>query len=226
VQLGRKGRSGPSDHWPRAVRYTHLMGPTSAKIVPLPFVYPYAFVFWALFAAVFIPEFLLIRKLGRQRPTRQDRGSTRVIMLGNVAGSCIAFGSASALPRATLVPHRVALFWAGIVVIAAGGALRRHCFRMLGASFKAVVEVRPDQAVVERGAYRFVRHPSYAAAVLLFVGIGLALTNWVSLLALILMLAIVYGYRIHVEEAALAETLGAAYRSYMARTKRIVPFIW
>lgn len=197
-----------------------------AAIVPLPFVYPFAVAFWALFALVFIPEFLLIRKLGRQRRAGQDRGSARVIVLGNTIGGWIAFGLAFWLPRATIVAHRRAVFWAGLVLIAVGGLLRRHCFRMLGASFKAAVEVRPDQVVVERGAYRFVRHPSYAAAVLLFIGIGVALTNRVSLLALIVMLVVVYGYRIHVEEAALADTLGDSYRSYMARTKRIVPFIW
>ncbi len=196
------------------------------EIVPLPFVYPYAVVFWILFVLVFVPEFLLIRKLGRQRPSRQDRGSTRVIVLGNIIGSWIAFGAAFAVPRATIVTHRRPLFWAGFLVFAAGGLLRRHCFRMLGASFKAVVDVRANQAVVERGAYRFVRHPSYAAAALLFIGMGLALTNWVSLVAFVLMSAIVYGYRIHVEEAALAATLGDSYRSYMARTKRIVPFVW
>jgi protein-S-isoprenylcysteine O-methyltransferase Ste14 len=192
----------------------------------LPFVYPYALVFWALFVAVFVPEFLLIRKVGRQRPARQDRGSTRVIMLGNVAGGWFAFACPFLLPSYNIVSGRVAVFWLGIALLAAGGLVRQHCFRMLGASFKPIVEVRTDQAVVQRGAYRFLRHPSYAGAIVLFLGIGFALTNWMSVLGTIVMLAIVYGYRIHVEEAALVSTLGDSYRSYMARTKRIVPFVW
>jgi protein-S-isoprenylcysteine O-methyltransferase Ste14 len=33
-------------------------------------------------------------------------------------------------------------------------------------------------------------------------------------------------FRLFVEERALAETIGEPYRAYMARTKRLVPFIW
>jgi protein-S-isoprenylcysteine O-methyltransferase Ste14 len=193
---------------------------------PLPFVGSYAIVFWALYLATFVPEYLLIRKVRRQRPARQDRGSTRVIMIATPFGVTIAFMCAFALPGATLVSGRAALFWIGIAVLAVGALVRQHCFRMLGASFKPIVDVQSEQVIVERGVYRFLRHPSYAAAVLIFLGIGLVLTNWVSLLVILATVATVYGYRIHVEEAALLSTLGDPYRKYMARTKRIVPFVW
>ena len=35
-----------------------------------------------------------------------------------------------------------------------------------------------------------------------------------------------YLIRIRVEEQALAETIGEPYRAYMARTKRLIPFVW
>ena len=35
-----------------------------------------------------------------------------------------------------------------------------------------------------------------------------------------------YGYRIWVEESMLQETLGAPYRAYMARTWRLLPFVY
>lgn len=37
--------------------------------------------------------------------------------------------------------------------------------------------------------------------------------------------ALGYGWRIRVEEAALAGGLGEPYRRYMARTKRVIPFV-
>ncbi len=193
---------------------------------PLPFVYPYAVVFWVLYLAAFVPEFVLVRRIGRQRPGRQDRGSTQVIMVGNTMGVTLAFVCAFAVARATIAADRVSLFWAGTALIVAGALFRQHCFRALGASFKPIVDVRRDQQVVQRGAYRFVRHPSYAAGIVLFAGVGLALTNWVSILVILVMLAVVYGYRIRVEEAALLSTLGDSYRDYMRRTKRLVPFVW
>ena len=96
---------------------------------------------------------------------------------------------------------------------------------MLGTSFTYDVRVRDGQAVIEHGAYRYVRHPSYAAGLLLFAGIGMALTNWLSLIVAILPPALAYAYRIAVEERALVATLGPAYEDYMRRTKRLVPRI-
>ena len=70
------------------------------------------------------------------------------------------------------------------------------------------------------------RHPSYTAGAILFFGIGLALANSISLVVLMGAVAIVYGYRVGVEERALLETIGELYRSYMGRTKRFVPFVF
>ena len=56
-------------------------------------------------------------------------------------------------------------------------------------------------------------------------GIGLALGNWVSLLVLVLSTMTLYTYRVIVEERALIAVLGEAYRGYMRRTKRFIPFV-
>jgi len=129
------------------------------------------------------------------------------------------------VPWATMRPHRVSIFWAGIILMLAGTGLRRHCFRMLGSSFTGAVIVRPNQSVVERGAYRWVRHPSYTAGLLIFLGAGLALTNWLSVLTIVIFTVAVYGYRVKVEERELVATLGEPYLAYMRRTKRFVPFV-
>lgn len=97
---------------------------------------------------------------------------------------------------------------------------------MLGTSFTGAVIVKPDQAVVEHGAYRYVRHPSYTAGALLFAGIGMALANWLSLAVLLLSSALVYAYRVRVEETALVAVIGEPYRQYMSRTKRFIPFVF
>jgi len=85
--------------------------------------------------------------------------------------------------------------------------------------------VVPGQPVIERGAYHWIRHPSYLAAILMMLGMGLALANWISLIALGIVPLGIYAYRIHVEEKALVETLGQPYRDYMTRTKRLIPFL-
>jgi protein-S-isoprenylcysteine O-methyltransferase Ste14 len=56
-------------------------------------------------------------------------------------------------------------------------------------------------------------------------GALLASTNWLALVGILPVLAGLL-YRITVEEQALSEELGEAYRSYMRRTKRLLPFIY
>ncbi len=66
----------------------------------------------------------------------------------------------------------------------------------------------------------------HAYTAMLYLGIGLALANWISLVVLMGAVSIVYGYRVGVEERALLATIGDSYRRYMSRTKRFVPFLF
>lgn len=60
----------------------------------------------------------------------------------------------------------------------------------------------------------------------MYLGTGLALTNWLSTLILVGMGIVTYSYRVHVEEDALGKSIGAPYVEYMRRTKRFVPFVF
>lgn len=192
---------------------------------PVVFTWPYALCFWAVFLFAFAPEFGVVS--GRREPsaTPHDAGSKKLIVIGQGVSVAAAFVIARTVAIGGL-PYRVGLFWIGLAVIAAGALLRRHCFRMLGKHFTGAVIVRDDHKVVDTGAYRYVRHPSYTAGAMLFLGIGLALGNWISIAALLTGVIVPYGYRVRVEERALADTIGEPYRAYMRRTKRFVPFLF
>ena len=189
------------------------------------FSWPYGLIFLAVMCWAFAPEFRIISRQTEPMTSAQDGGSKRLIAVGQGLGMLGAFIIAASVPAGRL-PHPFALFWAGLATIVAGSLLRRHCWRMLGASFTGAVIVRPDQAVVDRGAYRYVRHPSYTAGAILFLGIGLALANWIGLVVLMGAVSAVYGYRVGVEERALLGTIGDPYTIYMSRTKRFVPFVF
>jgi protein-S-isoprenylcysteine O-methyltransferase Ste14 len=129
-------------------------------------------------------------------------------------------------PPLAIRAHRETIFVIGLVVMVAASVLRRHCFRMLGTDFRGDVTVRADQPVVEQGAYRYLRHPSYLAAMLLHLGFGLCFTNWGTLALLVLGVPPLFVYRIYVEERALREQLGAQYAGYADRTNRLIPGVW
>ena len=74
------------------------------------------------------------------------------------------------------------------------------------------------------GPYRYVRHPAYTGQLLALFGFGLSLGNWAGLLAMILLPAGGFAYRIAVE-TALRSDLGQPYEKYMSRTWRLIPYL-
>ena len=187
--------------------------------------WPYALVFWTTFALAFLPEARITGRRNEGWATSQDAYSKLVLMLAQGFGTFAAFAIALTVPFGAL-PYPALFFWAGVVALIAGSLLRRHCRRVLGSSFTGTVIVNPEHAVIERGAYRYVRHPSYTAAFVMYFGIGAALANWISLATLLVLVVVAFLYRVNVEERALATVIGDSYLHYMKRTKRFVPFLY
>ena len=124
------------------------------------------------------------------------------------------------------LPNQPLTMLSGVLVVVFGMWLRQYCFRLLGKSFTAAVNARSDQTVVDWGIYRYIRHPSYLAGLILAVGLGLALANGILILVLAGLYTSAILYRITVEEQALVETIGAPYVNYKKRTKSLIPFIF
>jgi protein-S-isoprenylcysteine O-methyltransferase Ste14 len=113
-----------------------------------------------------------------------------------------------------------------VLILISGSLLRRHCFRVLGVFFSGVVTIQAGHSVIDSGAYRWVRHPSYSAALLIILGISLSLGNWLSVAVSFVIAALVYSYRASVEERALVSSLGEPYTKFLATRKRFIPFLW
>ena len=87
------------------------------------------------------------------------------------------------------------------------------------------IEVQENQKVVDTGLYGVVRHPMYAATVIMFLMIPLVLGSWFSRLRF-LAYPIIIAVRIKGEEKLLTEQL-QGYKEYKQKVKfRIIPFIW
>src|SRR6185312_14202293 len=96
----------------------------------------------------------------------------------------------------------------------------------LGGYFTRDVAVSANQKVVQIGPYRFIRHPAYSGTFLTMVGVGLALTNWASLIVLLVCVFAGHLYRVRVEEQALVQTIGQPYLEYMHHTRRFIPLVF
>jgi protein-S-isoprenylcysteine O-methyltransferase Ste14 len=192
---------------------------------PLAYTSPYCWVFWTIFLYCYGPEFALVRRSRPAKGEQTDRGSLTVIVLAVWIGSFIAFAIA-AVPRFMITQHQKIWFAIGLLTLLIGRLLRQHCWKMLGQHFTGDVKASADQPVIDKGAYRWVRHPSYTGGILMYLGTGIALTNWMSAIVITLSGAVGYVYRVYVEEQELQANLGARYQEYMRRTKRFVPFLF
>ena len=192
---------------------------------PLPFVWPHALLFWAVFFWAFRPEFVILRQ-ARRTQGASDAKSLQIILAAQSVAFLASFPLAWVSAVQVSPARRAAAFYAGVAVLVAGSLLRRHCWRMLGSSFTGDVQARAEQEVVSRGAYRFVRHPSYTAGIMMNTGVGLGLGSWASAVLLAGGSIAGYVYRMAVEERALLAAIGDPYRRFMLKRKRLIPFIY
>ena len=188
----------------------------------------YAIAFWLAYAAWAVLELtvMLFTRRAGARARGRDRGSFFAVLLGIWGGLGLSFWLAFALPGAAILWARPLVFWLGIALMLVGVALRWYAVRVLGRYFTRIVTVQEQQPVVQSGPYRYIRHPAYSGSLLTFLGIGLALGNWASLLAFMACTLSAFGYRIAVEERMLRDSLGQPYVDYMKRTRRLVPFVF
>ena len=116
--------------------------------------------------------------------------------------------------------------WAGGALFALGLVLRWYSIVYLGRFFTVNVAIHSGHEIIDTGPYSRVRHPSYAGALLAFLGLALCMSNWLSLLVVVLPILWAFNRRMSTEETALSNALGTPYINYMRRTKRLAPFIY
>jgi protein-S-isoprenylcysteine O-methyltransferase len=182
-------------------------------------------IYLALFGAWLLGEVsLLVRRRATLGVAPADRGfvgrALLVLLVSNFA-AILALKFFRPMTFATDISASM-----GLCLMAVGLMLRWWSVMHLGRFFTVNVAVASDQRVVASGPYRWIRHPSYAGMLLVVTGIGVCFGNVVSLLVILIPMILLMIKRMRIEEEALATSLGDAYRSYMTRTKRLIPAIY
>jgi protein-S-isoprenylcysteine O-methyltransferase len=166
----------------------------------------------------------IFRRSRTPRGKSQDQGSAGMVWIAVAVGVFAAMAAQSAPIARPHWPDQI-VRPIGLVLVLAGLAVRWWAIIVLGRYFTIDVATRRDQPVVQTGPYRFVRHPSYTGALLAFLGIGIAMSNWLSLVVLLTPITLSIFYRIRIEERALLAALGVPYAECCSRTKRLIPGI-
>lgn len=167
----------------------------------------------------------LVRRAKPSAGPSDDRGSLRLIWVLVPGGFVLATVLTLSLPQLSwrYIPAVQIL---GILLLLGGLALRWYAILYLGRYFTVNVAVATDHRLVDSGPYRLVRHPSYTGALIALLGTGIGFGNIAALLVITVCCFVAFAYRIGVEEQALMRGLGAPYRAYMERTKRLIPGVY
>lgn len=122
--------------------------------------------------------------------------------------------SASELP--------ILLRWFGVGLGAISIIFLARVHQTLGKNWNVPGVVEEQQVLVTDGAYQWLRHPMYTAFALIALAYWLISTNWfIALIGLAYWIIVVA--KVDMEEAALIEKFGDAYRDYMKHTGRFLP---
>ncbi|HYA19110.1 MAG TPA: isoprenylcysteine carboxylmethyltransferase family protein [Burkholderiales bacterium] len=156
---------------------------------------------------------------------REDRGNRWVIIAFAVIGLLAGYLPAYTDRMGFLTIDGEAIRWVGVVLFAAGGALRLWPVFVLGHRFSGLVAIQPGHTLVIGGVYGVIRHPSYLGLLFNALGWSLAFRSGVGILLTVLLIPPLLA-RIHAEEALLRSQFGGAYDAYCARTSRLIPGVY
>ena len=187
---------------------------------------------WLLMGVLFVPMiaagFVMLYRtpdlLRSRLNAREEQGDQRTVIAASglmfvaafvIAGLGHRFGWAS-FPWAVSVGAAVA-FLAGYALF--GEVLRENAY------LSRTVEVQEGQHVVDTGLYGIVRHPMYAATLLMFLAMPVILGLPFATAILLCYLPIIQK-RMEGEERVLAEEL-PGYADYLQRVRwRVIPHLW
>lgn len=185
-------------------------------------------VFQAAFCIVFLSEFciLIFTSWNNHKSSGEKKKSDRGSMLLMIIGFWLAIWMDPVCVQAFHFIMPVFVFWIGVTVTILGVFLRVYSVWTLRKFFTLSVQVGSEQKIVQEGPYRYLRHPAYTGGILSLVGIALSFRSPMGVAVTLLIIAVVYGYRIKIEERALEKNFGSSYEEYEKRTWRLIPHIW
>jgi protein-S-isoprenylcysteine O-methyltransferase Ste14 len=169
--------------------------------------------------------YLALTRRSQTQAVSRDRRS--LILLWTIIVVSLWFGIQMVwlFPGAT-VPYLRGFYLFGFLLFLGGLILRWYSIGYLGRYFTVDVSISAEHKLIDSGPYRYIRHPTYAGALLAFVGLGFCFGNWLSILFLTVPIIAAFLWRIRIEERALTDALGEDYRAYAGRTKRLIPFVY
>jgi protein-S-isoprenylcysteine O-methyltransferase Ste14 len=180
----------------------------------------------ALTVVLFVMSAVALFSEGNLSPgVREDRGNRWVIVAFGLIGIVAAYLPAYTDRKGFWTLDGETIRWLGVVLFAAGGALRLWPVFVLGRRFSGLVAIQPGHELVTSGVYRVIRNPSYLGLLVNSLGWALAFRSGVGVVLTALLIPPLLA-RIHAEERLLRTQFDGEYDGYRNRTWRLIPGLY
>jgi protein-S-isoprenylcysteine O-methyltransferase Ste14 len=171
-------------------------------------------------------EIFMSRRLREKKKVSKsgDKGSIWLLFISISVGYWLSFIIAST--KTGRIYHWNTFFAIGALLVITGLIIRITSILTLKQHFTYTVTKVENHELIETGLYKYIRHPGYLGQLIIFLGIATSLSNWLSVLLMIIPVLLGYLNRINVEEKFMIEQMGQKYVDYQKRTKRLIPYIY
>jgi protein-S-isoprenylcysteine O-methyltransferase len=183
---------------------------------------------WLLLSLLWLSAEIKLARSARSDPGQflaSEQRSQRLIWVTLVTGLVAAVGFKSLawapIPIGYLPRQLIAL-----MLFIAGLGLRYYAIACLGHLFTMNVAIHREHRLVVDGPYRWLRHPTYTGLLIALIGAGLAMGDFLALLLVTVPPFFAFRFRIVLEEKALYDAFGTAYRDYCKTTWKLLPWLF
>jgi protein-S-isoprenylcysteine O-methyltransferase Ste14 len=169
--------------------------------------------------------FMSRRQQGKRKIYRSgDKGSIVLLTISITVGYWLSFIIAST--KIGRIYHWNTFFLIGFLLVLAGLIIRVVSILELKQQFTYTVTRIENHNLIETGLYKIIRHPGYLGQLIIFLGVSVCLSNWLSVLLMLIPVLAGYLNRINVEEKFMLEQMAQEYFAYQKRTKKLLPLIY
>jgi protein-S-isoprenylcysteine O-methyltransferase Ste14 len=177
---------------------------------------------WIVFVAIW-----LLAAVSTKRTVYRESRAQRLGYWVLFVIACLLFVYGQQLPyplNLRIIPRATAIAWAAAVLCVAGLAFALWARVTLGRNWSGVVTLKEGHELVERGPYRFVRHPIYTGMLTMFSATALVQRH-VAGVAGVLLMFVSFWIKLDHEEKLMLKQFPKQYAAYQQRAKRIIPFV-
>src|SRR6266481_8772834 len=175
---------------------------------------------------VFITVWLLAAASTKRTVYRESRAQRlRYWVLLVISYLLLLYGRELPYPlNLRVIPRATPIACAAAFLCVAGLGFALWARVTLGRNWSGVVTLKEGHELVQRGPYRFVRHPIYTGVLIMFFATSLVQLQLAGFAGVLLMFAI-FWIKLDREETLMLRQFPELYAAYQQGVKRIIPFV-